>query len=101
MNFIVDIERQIKRILVKFKEKDFQFNFNKNSLNDFKDANIYQQFHLKNPQNCFTFTLNTDGISLCKKSKLSIWPIILVINELPLSVRYCIENTIITGQFNY
>jgi hypothetical protein len=45
----------------------------------------------------FTLSMNTDGISLSEKSDLSIWPVILVINELPIEIRFCIENVIIAG----
>ena len=39
-----------------------------------------------NPAN-ISFVLNTDGVSLFKSSETSIWPIFLVINELPASIR--------------
>jgi hypothetical protein len=45
----------------------------------------------------FTFTLNTDGISPCSKSDISIWPIYLVINELPINLRFCYDHVIIAG----
>ncbi|RNA29376.1 hypothetical protein BpHYR1_028554 [Brachionus plicatilis] len=45
----------------------------------------------------FTLTLNSDGIKLSDKSNMSIWPVILIINELPLETRFLIENTIIAG----
>ena len=43
------------------------------------------------------FLLNTDGISSNKKPKLTIWPVFLVINELPLEIRFLIDNTILAG----
>jgi hypothetical protein len=45
----------------------------------------------------FTFLTNVDGISLCDKSKQSLWPVILVIIELPKEIRYCLQNVIIAG----
>ena len=39
--------------------------------------------------------LNTDGASFCKKSKLTIWPVYLVINELP--TKFSLENVILAG----
>lgn len=103
MDFTLDIICQIKRILAKFDAKSLKFspNLNKNTINDFHDGQIYKSFSsTRQKSSCcipLTFTLNTDGISLSKKSNMSIWPIILVINELPLSNRFCIENTIISG----
>jgi hypothetical protein len=41
--------------------------------------------------------LNTDGISICDKSNLSIWPFYLEINELNIGKRFCIDNIIIAG----
>ena len=35
-----------------------------------------------------SFTLNTDGAQLFSSSTVSLWPIWLVINELPPQVRY-------------
>ena len=48
-------------------------------------------------QLAFSFLLNTDGISSMKKSKLTIWPVFLVINELPIESRFCIDNVILAG----
>lgn len=39
-----------------------------------------------NPAN-ISFTLNTDGVALFRSSKTEIWPLFLVINELPVTVR--------------
>ena len=41
--------------------------------------------------------MNIDGAEVEKGSKHSIWPILLVINELPLGKRYSFENIIIGG----
>ena len=35
-----------------------------------------------------SFTLNTDGVVVFKSTKYSIWPVLLMINELPFSERY-------------
>ena len=70
---------------------------------DLADGNYYQKLLKSDIGNdiinkkAFTFLLNTDGISLSKKSKSTIWPLILVINELPVEIRFCIENIIIAG----
>jgi hypothetical protein len=46
----------------------------------------------------FTFTINTDGISKSDKSKCTIWPVFLTINELPLDQRFSLENTVVAGK---
>jgi hypothetical protein len=42
--------------------------------------------------------MNIDGISLCDKSKQSMWPVIFVIIELPKEIRYCLQIVIIAGK---
>lgn len=44
-----------------------------------------------------TFTWNTDGVSLFKSSKMGIWPLYLVINELPYKERFKKENVVFAG----
>jgi hypothetical protein len=41
----------------------------------------------------------TDGITICKKSKITIWPIILALNELQKEKRFCKDQMIIAGNF--
>ena len=38
-------------------------------------------------RNNISFTLNTDGIPVFKSSNVSLWPIYLIINELPFNMR--------------
>ena len=42
---------------------------------------------LRSPDN-ISLTLNTDGVAVFKSSKCSLWPVWLVINELPPAERY-------------
>ena len=39
------------------------------------------------PSTNISFMMNTDGVSIFRSSKTEVWPIFLVINELPASVR--------------
>ena len=65
------------------------------TLTDVFDGSEYSQvarpggflYPTTNPAN-ISFTINTDGVSLFKSSKTEIWPLFLVINELPPSERY-------------
>lgn len=102
MNYILDIESQIRRIFSnnKFLGENMQM---QDFIQDLYDGAIYKKFYNQKKNSfilkeCFSFSLNADGIKVCDKSNLSIWPIILVINELPLKERYCIENCIIAGK---
>ena len=41
--------------------------------------------------------INIDGIAMCEKSTLSIWPVYLVINEIEIGSRFYIDNVILAG----
>ena len=90
-----------------FKKKtlpsQYDFSVDNEHISDFKDGSIYQDFLKKeNPNNnndTYTFTLNTDGISLCDKSNIQVWPQYMTINETPIESRYSPENTIICGNY--
>lgn len=75
------------------------------TISDITDGAIYSDFlksdngpWLRN-RKAFTFMINSDGISVSLKSKLTIWPVYLVINELPSEKRFCIDNVIIAGNY--
>lgn len=68
---------------------------------DIYDGKLYKSY-LENdgPLNYsenISFTFNTDGASVFKSSNVSIWPIYLVINELPYTLRMMKENMILTA----
>ena len=67
-------------------------------ISDIKDGSLYQNFKAAKPSdNVYSFALNSDGISLCEKSNLTIWPIYLALNELDISHRYDFDKLIIAG----
>ena len=58
-------------------------------MRDIQDRTEYkkhQGFISKSPANV-TLMCNTDGVSIYRSSKTSIWPILLAINELPPNMR--------------
>lgn len=68
---------------------------------DIYDGKLYKSY-LENdgPLNYsenISFTFNTDGASVFKSSNVSIWPIYLVINELPYTLRMMKENMILAA----
>ena len=83
------------------------FNINKesniNELNDVYDGNIYKELlssengALFKEGKAFSFLMNSDDISISNKSDLTIWPVYLIINELPIEKRFTIDNVIIAG----
>ncbi len=98
------IEEQLNRIFNKH-----EYIFNTPLVLNHSDKYIYDVYDGKNYKNvyleeegikerkAFTFLLNTDGIALSDKSNCSIWPAILIINELPIGIRFSIENVVIAG----
>ena len=50
-----------------------------------------------NRENNIYFLFNTDGVLAFKSSKVSIWLLFLVINELPYEKRMAKENMIFAG----
>ena len=105
MYYYLDVENQIQKIMNKVKLSDLDNKNLTDDLFDITDGSIYKKLlesengYLFASKKAFTFSLNTDGISPYKKSKLTIWPVFLVINELPLEVRFSIDNTILAGNF--
>lgn len=72
-----------------------------NCFRDIYDGKIYKELSqegsfLSNINN-ISFTWFTDGVKIFKSSKFSIWPIYLVINELPFSERFKLKNLILAG----
>ena len=56
-----------------------------------QDGNI-----LGSPDN-ISFVMNSNGTPVFKSSKVSIWPVFLIINELPSNLRIAKENMIFAG----
>jgi hypothetical protein len=93
----MSMKNQIKRIFKKHSKKLF----NREIIDDdyLSDGEIYRNLvqNKKITTETCTFLMNIDGISLCDKSKQSMWPVIFVIIELPKEIRYCLQNVIIAG----
>ncbi len=72
-------------------QKRFRPNDVATCIRDIYDGAAYRKHStfLNNPAN-ISFTLNTDGVSLYRSSSISIWPVWLVVNELPPRKRYVI-----------
>ncbi|CAF3993860.1 unnamed protein product [Rotaria magnacalcarata] len=68
-----------------------------NHISDIKYGNFYHQLSNICPDKFITFTMNVDGVEVKKGSKQSIWPMLLVVNELPINRRNAFENVIIAG----
>ena len=108
MCYYLDIHTQIQRIITKLEI------FNKHAIQnnedliiDVYDGDLYKdllnsddgQYIINNEG--FSFLINTDGISISTKSETSIWPIMLVIDQIKPGQRFCFENVIFAGKLSY
>lgn len=63
----------------------------KDTFNDFTDGVMYKKFmgtlSENDRRNFVSFTMNSDGSSVFKSSKCSVWPVQIIVNELPFDVR--------------
>ncbi|CAF2107921.1 unnamed protein product [Rotaria magnacalcarata] len=71
----------------------------KTTMKDITDGNVYINLIEKDMGSIITLTMNVDGIQPNKGSDRSIWPVLLVINEIKRKKRYSPENTIIAGMW--
>ncbi|RNA33860.1 hypothetical protein BpHYR1_023482 [Brachionus plicatilis] len=69
--------------------------FETDKLSDLTDGDVYKKVIQSDSDSKRKY----HGISMFKKSNVSLWPVILTINELPLSKRYCSENVAIAELF--
>ena len=69
-------------------------------ITDIYDGLLYKELCEKGILNCkdnISFLMNTDGVPVFKSSKVSIWPVYLIINELPNKKRMARENMLFSG----
>jgi Transposase family tnp2 len=95
------LKQQLQNIIDKHKEcfssTDDDNTFDE--INDLTSGSIYKSLKQKY-KNLITLTFNTDGVKIYKsKRKSSMWPILMIINELPKSERFKRENMILTGMW--
>lgn len=103
----VPIIQQLQRLFLKdgFVESlSYRFRRQKkyeNNIEDVYDGRLYKEQMENNgllqDRNNISFLWYTDGISIFKSSKYSVWPLFLVINELSYKARTSRENVILAA----
>ena len=87
----------VNDILHRFKRKKL----NEGHLEDIYDGSLYKQHTISggilNVWNNLSLTWNVDGTPIFKSSKFSLWPLYLIVNELPYHLRMLKENTLFAG----
>lgn len=94
-----DIAAQLKSILLNTRDLVFPDLSvpSIDSMNDIVDG-IYYRSRLKRETDRFiTFTMNIDGVQPNKGSDASLWPVLLVVNEIQRKRRFSLENLILAG----
>lgn len=66
-------------------------------MHDIVDGSFYRNRFKQESGRFITLTLNVDGVQLHKGSDSSVWPVLLVINEIRRRKRYSLENVILAG----
>lgn len=71
------------------------------NIEDIYDGDLYKRFSKEggflDSQNNISFMWYTDGVPLFKSSKVSVWPLFLSVNELPIQERFKQENMLFAG----
>ena len=107
MHYCFNIESQIRNIInrkiINF-EQASGLNSDSAIISYVVDCTWYREF-LKTSQGQsvlngkgFTLSLNTDGANPSNKSTISLWPVFITVNEIPIEERYCIENVVVAGK---
>lgn len=92
------ISDQLHRIISRnYEYLNFQNKSTGNIMKDIRDGDVYRKLQDSCSDLFVTLSLNIDGIQPNKGSKKSIWPILFVINELPIKRRFSPENIILGG----
>lgn len=96
----ISLKKQIEGLL---KNNEIVLNFNSSLqsdvISDFCDGKLYKKIKTKNNTDAIiSLTINTDGVNVYKsKRKSSLWPLQMIVNELPIDVRFKSKNIILCG----
>lgn len=93
------VEENVKKLLNKHRDELlFTDNQEQFPIRDCLDGNLSKKWFFKYGK-FYSFTLNTDGVQRFRSSKNSLWPVFIILNNLPTHVRYKPENMITVGLF--
>lgn len=98
--YTYDIGSQIEAILATSSDVSFANQVSRNApMRDITDGEVYQSLLATVPNKFLSLSMNVDGIQPNKGSEHSLWPILMVINEIPWRKRFCLHNLIIAGMW--
>ena len=100
LSYTYDIGSQIEAILATSSDVSFANLVSRNApMQDITDGEVYRSLITTIPDKFLTLSMNADGIQPNKGSERSLWPILMVINEIPWKKRFCLQNLIIAGMW--
>lgn len=91
------ITEQIEKIIVNNDDLDFFYDSQSTALRDVRDGSVFKSLRRTTTDKVLTLTLNIDGIQPSRNARSTIWPILMVINDLPPHRRFALENLILAG----
>lgn len=99
--YTFSISEQLKAILASSPDLvlNRRHDSRKKVIDDITCGHFYNKLLEKESDSFITLTMNADGIQPNKGSDLSVWPIMLVINEIKRKKRYTLENSILAGMW--
>lgn len=101
-NFFVifDVSSQLQKILQHYWSEVviFQSTSDEQNICDITDGSIIKDLNQRNPLDLkLTVLINTDGVQVSKSGKKSLWPIQIICNFLPPTLRFNRPNIILAG----
>lgn len=93
------LKHQLQNIVRKFKDElKPVVNNNESTTYDDVTSGKYYKSIKKNVPDLLSLTFNTDGVKIFKsRKKSSLWPLLMVVNEIPKEHRFKRENMILAG----
>ena len=91
------ITEQIENIIINNDDIDLLYQSKPTALRDLRDGAVFRSLREKSMDRILTLTLNIDGIQPSRNTQSTIWPIVMVINELPPQRRFALENIVPAG----
>jgi len=97
--YTYDILQQLKAILATSQDLLLHNNgiLKKKMMKHITDGGMYKNLIKNESEPFITLTMNVDGIQPNKGSDQTIWPVLLVINEIKKKKRFSLENLIVAG----
>lgn len=92
------MKHQLKRIAERFGDSFNTAQCSTDSYDDITSGLYYKSIRSKSNSPFLSLSVNTDGIKIFKSAKASsVWPLLVVVNEVPKEHRYKKENFVVAG----